>query len=427
MNIPEELLHFIWRFRIFDQTNLKSTDNKNIKIINTGTQNHDGGPDFSYAKLLIGNTEWVGDIELHILEKHWSEHKHHKDENYNRVVLHVVWQLNQRQYRQDNTVLPTLELQKYVKKKLLAHYQDLMRNKRWIPCTDYLPEIHLLDKEQVLGRMGVERLEFRYLRILDRLGKNTQNWDKIFQTLFFRAFGMKVNADAFERLSEIVPMDFLMKKREHPDTISALLFGQAGFLNKEQLNDNYYQGLRKEFLALRGGMNLPSMSLVEWRYLRMRPYNFPSYRLAQLAAVLSHYPVRFSVVLEAEDLKEITKPLAAVEIHSYWQTHFRFGKPTSKKRVNISENFILHLVINVFALAKFAYGKHFNQNNHCETAIHWLQQIKAENNVLVRNFRELGMPVKSVSDSQGVLHLYSEYCQKKRCLQCNIGRRILNR
>lgn len=427
MHIPEELLHFIWRFRIFDQTDLKSTDNVDIKIISTGSQNYDGGPDFSYAKLLIGNTEWVGDVELHILEKHWSEHKHHRDENYNKVVLHVVWQLDQRQYRQDNTVLPTLELQKYVEKKLLIHYQDLMKNKDWIPCASHLSKISVLDKEQVLGRMGVERLEFRYLQIVDRLEKNIQNWEKIFHTLFFRAFGMKVNAEAFERLSEVVSMDFLFRKREHPHTISALLFGQAGFLNNGKLKDRYYQDLRREFLALREGMHLPSMSLVEWKYLRMRPYNFPSYRLAQLAAVLSQYPLRLSVVLETEDVKKITEALAAVEMDVYWQTHFRFGKTTSKKKANISENFILHLTINVFALVKFAYGKYFNQYNHCETAINWLQQIKAENNALVRKFRELSMPLESVSDSQGVLHLHSEYCHKKRCLECDIGRRILSR
>lgn len=421
MKIPEELLHFIWRYRLFDQLNLKTTEGASVKIIEVGNHNKDGGADFSLAKIKLDEILWVGDVEIHVHEQNWQNHTHDQDAHYNRVMLHVVWELGEPQQRSDGTLLPTLQLSKYVDPSLLVFYQTMMTNNNWIACYGSLKDVDDIIKTQTLTRMSVERLENRYKGVLERLTEQTNSWQKVYVSLLFRAFGMKVNADAFERLSEIVPFEFLERKKDQPITVVALLFGQAGFLKNEDLEDVYYQQLKREYEVMKVGMQLKPMSGMEWKFMRMRPYNFPTIRLAQLAALLQQFPISFSQILNCRDLKELTEPLGKIKIDPYWETHFRFGKETERKEKNISKDFIRHLVINVFAWIKFSYGRFFEKQNQCDIAIEWLQELNAENNSVVQNFKELKVPVYSTLDSQGCIHLYNEYCTKKRCLDCTIG------
>lgn len=421
MKIPEELLHFIWRYRLFDQLNLKTTEGARVKIIEVGNHNKDGGADFSLAKIKLDEILWVGDVEIHVHEQNWQNHTHDQDAHYNRVMLHVVWELGEPQQRSDGTLLPTLQLSKYVDPSLLVFYQTMMTNNNWIACYGSLKDVDDIIKTQTLTRMSVERLENRYKGVLERLTEQTNSWQKVYVSLLFRAFGMKVNADAFERLSEIVPFEFLERKKDQPITVVALLFGQAGFLKNEDLEDVYYQQLKREYEVMKVGMQLKPMSGMEWKFMRMRPYNFPTVRLAQLAALLQQFPISFSQILNCRDLKELTEPLGKIKIDPYWETHFRFGKETERKEKNISKDFIRHLVINVFAWIKFSYGRFFEKQNQCDVAIEWLQELNAENNSVVQNFKELKVPVYSTLDSQGCIHLYNEYCTKKRCLDCTIG------
>lgn len=421
MKIPEELLHFIWRFRMFDQLNLKTTEGANLKIIDVGTHNKDGGADFSLAKIKLDDTLWVGDVEIHIHEQNWQNHTHHQDTHYNRVVLHVVWELGEPQRRPDSTLLPTLQLSKYVDQSLLEYYQRMMNNSHWISCSGFLNDVGSILKTQTLTRMSVERLESRYYGVLDRLTENTHSWQRVYMSLLFRAFGMKVNADAFERLSEIVSLEFLNRKRQESNTVVALLFGQAGFLNKEVTDDKYYIQIRKEYEMLKSGMKLKEMSEAEWKFLRMRPYNFPTIRLAQLAALLQQFPLSFSQVLECKDLNDLTQPLEQIRVDPYWETHFRFGKKTTRKEGGVSKDFIRHLVINVFAWVKFSYGRFFEKQEHCDIALEWLQNLKPESNTLVQKYKDYKMPILSTLDSQACIHLYNEYCKPKKCLECTIG------
>lgn len=428
MHIPEELLHFIWRFRLMDHINLKTTEGAPIKIIHTGLPNTDEGPDFSFAKLQIAQTEWIGDVEIHVQEKDWSHHKHHFDENYNKVILHVVWKANsRREYRADQSLLPTLELRHFVDEKLLVDYQDLMHNLQWIPCAEYLPKVREVEKMSLLSRMAIERLEYRYSLILKRLDVYGNDWERVFRILLCRAFGMKVNAEAFEKLSEILPWEFLLRKRGDALAISAILFGQAGFLDNGHFEDKYYISLRKEFRALEKGMELEKMNLTEWKFMRMRPYNFPTFRLAQLAALLCQNPLRLSSVVEMRDFEGLSDELKKLEIDPYWKSHFRFGTESPSSSKKIAPSFIRHLIINVFSLIKFGYGKYHKQEKHCDEALRSLELLKAENNKITRSFSALGMPPQNVSDSQALLHLHKEYCDKKRCLSCSLSYAVLNR
>lgn len=428
MHIPEELLHFIWRFRLLDHINLKTTEGASVKIIHTGLSNTDEGPDFSFAKLRIDQTEWIGDVEIHVQEKDWSLHKHHLDENYNKVILHVVWRADtKREYRADQSPLITLELRHFVDEKLLIDYQNLMHNLQWIPCAEYLPQVRDIEKMNLLNRMAIERLEHRYSLILNRLEDYGNDWERVFRALLCRAFGMKVNADAFEKLSEILPWEFLLRKRGDSLTISALLFGQAGFLEKDGFKDRYYASLRKEFKALEKGMGLKKMNLTEWKFMRMRPYNFPTFRLAQLAALLCQYPLRLSSVVGMQNFEDLSTELNKLEIDPYWNNHFRFGAESPRGNRKIAPSFISHLIINVFSLSKFGYGKYYKQERHCDEALQSLELLKAENNKITRGFSALGVSPQNVSDSQALLHLHKEYCTQKRCLSCPISYAILNR
>lgn len=428
MHIPEELLHFIWRFRLLDHINLKTIEGAPVKIIRTGLLNTDEGPDFSYAKLRIGQTEWVGDVEIHVHEKDWFHHTHHLDENYNKVILHVVWQRgNRREFRADQSPLTTLEMCHFVDEKLLLNYQNLMSNLKWIPCAEYLPKVQGVEKMNVLSRMAIERLEFRYSLLLNKLDIYGNDWEKVFRVLLCRAFGMKVNADAFEKLAEILPWEFLLRKRGNALTISAILFGQAGFLEQEHFEDVYFMSLKREFEALEKGMHLERMSPTEWKFLRMRPYNFPTFRLAQLATLLCQSPLKLSTLVEMRDFEALSATLKKLEIDHYWHSHFRFGVESTAGNKKIAAGFVNHLIINVFSLIKFSYGKHYKQDRHCEEALQSLEYLKAENNKITRGFSELGMPPKNVLDSQALLHLHKEYCEKKRCLSCHISYAVLNR
>lgn len=422
MEIPEELLHFIWRFRLFDQLNLKTTDSATVKISNVGVPNVDAGPDFTMAKIRIGDTDWVGDIEIHKYESDWALHTHHTDKVYNKVVLHVIWtKTEQRQYREDGTILPTLVLSEYVKPALIEHYHQLMRNRTWIACEEGLSSVDQLVKDQLVHRMSVERLERRYELVLERLNKSNQDWEAVFQTLLFRSFGMKVNNEAFERLADCIPKNFLERKKADLQTLSALLYGQAGMLEQNLIHDGYYNGMRREYLQLKQGMQLKGMDGREWKFMRMRPANFPTLRIAQLAALLNQTAISLSAVIACNDLNELISPLRKVKVEDYWNTHYTFGKETKKKKTGISESFCRHLVVNVFALVRFSYGKYYGEPKHCEMALEWLQALKGESNTVVKRFKELGMQVHNLLESQGCIHLKKEYCDQFKCLQCSVG------
>lgn len=424
MPIAEELLHFVWRYRLYQARDLRTSDGQEVIVIDPGQYNQDAGPDFEFARLRIGGTLWSGHVEIHVDAKDWQQHKHHLDPAYNSTILHVVWNANFEATRSDGTPILTVPLQNCVRQEMFAQYKQLMHNLHWIPCQMQMDQVHALTKRSWLERMAIERLENRYL-YLDRLLEKTKNhWEQVLLIALGRAFGMKVNARAFEELLQRVEFPLLLKYHNEPHQLEALLFGVSGLLPLSD-TDGYATALQKEFTYLAKIHDLTSLGPTSWKFHRMRPYSFPTFRLAQLSALYRHEVYWFNTILHTDQLHSIRQLLKGISADEYWSRHFRFGTETVKHSTKLSNAFIDHIIINCFAPVLFAYGKSVGSDDYKSKAIEWLEQTKKENNAITRKFEALTMPHDNASTSQALLHLKSAYCAHKKCLNCAIGLAIL--
>lgn len=396
-----------------------------IRILDPGLHNRNAGPDFEFAKLQIGDTLWSGHVEMHISAKEWLQHKHHLDERYNSTVLHVVWTYDTDAVRHDGTLLPVLQLKDYVNPAMVQSYLDLMNNLNWIPCERHIKrESDSISYALWSERMIIERLEYKCLYIERLLKKSKYHWEKVMLMVLGRAFGMKVNAEPFEVLMEKLDTALLFKYRAEPLKLEALLFGTSGLLPTNP-SDPYTKRLCKEFLYLQKIHGIKSLSRLEWKFHRMRPYNFPTFRLAQMAAICAHEVYWFDKICKTENLDDIFESLENVHIHDYWQSHFRFDVAASAHSYTLSDAFITHILINCFIPVLFAYGRYIGNEKYKEKAFNWLCQLPKENNAITKRFAELGWKHENAAESQGFIHMKKEYCDKKKCLSCAIGLTIL--
>jgi len=424
MKIPEEFLHFVWQFRLFNQFELLSQSGEPIRVLEVGMPNRDAGPDFLFAKIRIGQTDWVGHVEIHVDAKDWERHGHGQDPAYNNVVLHIIWQNEYTTNRQDGTTIPTLNIQPYVDMNLLYRYHEIIENLTWIPCEKMMSEVPEMIKTNTLQRMLVERLEERCL-LIEKLHLEFQgDWERILFILLCRSFGMKVNSEVFVNLGKMVNPMLLRKYREQPEKIEAILFGQSGLL-PGNISDEYEDRLKREYAYLKQLHQLEEIELVSWRFMRMRPYNFPTYRLAQLSALYTVYPSLFSVIMEVGNIAVFKENLSRIKAAAFWETHFRFGKTSPAHNTQLTKVFIEHIVINVFAPILFSYGKSVDRADFQERAIAWLENCAVEDNAILRKFKKIGLRAFSAAESQAALHLKKHYCDAKGCLQCMIGLKLM--
>ena len=424
MMFKEAFLHFIWRYRLFNQLNLKTTDQESLEVLSVGQLNSNAGPDFEFAKIRVNGTLWSGHVEIHLKEEDWFIHKHHLDEAYDNTILHVVWESSSRVvHRSDGTIIPTLLLGDIVESTMINHYKLLMENLDWIPCAKQMPTVDSLTVINCLSRLAVERLAYKFDAILLLLKQTNQDWERVFLIVLGRAFGMKVNSTVFENLFMQLNIQLIHKYKLDRLKIESLLFGQAGFLKSAQ--DDYTRALSDEYSYLKKIYSLVELSEDEWRFLRMRPYNFPTYRLGQLAGLLSKQTYWFSVVRDVDRLDELFDLLELGEMNEYWSNHYRFGVVTGGHSVRMSLSFKIHLAINCFIPMLFAFGCYMKEEKYKEKALHWLSELPAEVNQITKKFREIGIKCQSAADSQALLCLKQDYCDAKRCLNCSVGLSIL--
>lgn len=421
--IAEELLHFIWQFRLFNQLELYSTDDEEIKIQFVGELNRDAGPDFLYARISIGETLWTGHVEIHVDGADWVKHGHHRDAAYNNVILHVVYENGEPIYREDGSCVPCLLLGSLLGVDVILRYREVMHNLHWIPCERHLASVSAIVQRQMLDRMAVERLEVQYARISASYEETKGDWECVLFRQLCRSFGMKVNAEAFMQLGRVVNLSLIRKYRKEPLKIEALLFGQAGLLANTE--DDYALYLRTEFSYLRGLHGLEELTGFAWKFMRMRPANFPTFRLAQLAAVYASNPYLFERMLTCRSVDELLAIFAAPTSSNYWRCHYRFDQKTVGHELSLSKDFINHLLINAFVPITFAYAKMMGLAALQDRALEWLATTKVENNAIVRAYSARGCVARSAVDSQALLHLKRNYCDRKRCLSCMVGHAIL--
>jgi Protein of unknown function (DUF2851) len=417
--MTERLLQFIWQFQHFNTANLETDDGETILIIAPGQFNTNQGPDFLNARIRIGTTTWAGNIELHLRTSDWQKHRHQHDKNYANVILHVVWENDQAERN-----MPLLELQTRVSNMLLHRYAGLMNSSAFVPCESSINSLSAIAWEGWKDHLLVERLLRKAATVEECLQQSNFHWEEVTWWLLARNFGTKVNADAFEAMARSIPPLILSRHKHSLRQIEALLFGQAGLLENEFTGD-YPLLEKKEYRFLRSKYGLHPIT-VPMHFLRMRPGNFPTIRLAQLAILLHRSDHLFSVIKDAPTIND-TRHWLDVTASDYWHHHYRFDEPSSYREKRLGSAMTDSIIINTIAPLLFAYGNYYNENRFRERALDWLEQTPAEHNHITAGFETLAIPNKTARDSQAFLELKNEYCDKRRCLDCAVGNRLLKK
>lgn len=417
--INERLLQFIWQFQYFNKSELTSTTGDELQIFFPGRYNTNQGPDFSEAKVRVGNATWVGSVELHLKSSDWKRHKHNIDENYQNVILHVVWDNDM----DDGYSVATLELKERVPKMLLDRYADLMNTTAFIPCGNSIHSVKDITWKSWKERLLAERLIRKSINVQLSLATLNYHWEETFWRLVARNFGIKVNADAFEAIANSIPLTILSKHKNQIHQLEALLLGQAGLLNGK-FQERYPQMLQKEYRFYKKKYGLQQITNPVF-FLRMRPGNFPTIRLAQLAMLIYESAHLFSKIKDAGSVGEIRKWFE-VTANDYWHYHYHFDETSPFKKKKLGSDMIDNIVINTIVPVLFAYGTYLNEEKYKQKALRWLGDTAAESNAITKGFAELSISNNAAFDSQALIELKNEYCDKKRCLDCAVGNAILH-
>ncbi|MCZ4695780.1 DUF2851 family protein [Ancylomarina euxinus] len=418
----EDFLHYIWKYRLFDSEELMSSQGQYLELIDVGRLNRDSGPDFFEARIQIDDLLWVGNVEIHIKSSDWYKHHHEVDSAYNNVILHVVLKNDTDIILSDGRLLPCLELK--IPDQYLKRYQNLMSSQSWIPCQVDIPKLNNFFVNHWLDRMLLERLERKAGEINQIYHQNADSWEETFYQLLARYFGMKVNADPFEQLARSVSLKILAKHKNSLLQLEAILFGQAGFLDDSIPGDPYYCDLQREYRFLKNKFELKPIEKRRWKFMRIHPVNFPIIRIAQFAKLIYQSQSLFSKIKQVENVNEFYL-LLETEASQYWDNHYRFGEKVDFKKKVLGRSTIDILIINAIVPILFVYGKEIGNHFYLDRVLVYLEQMKPERNSIVKSWIESGVVVKSAFDSQSLLHLKSEYCNKYKCLECELGNRIL--
>ena len=424
MNFPEDFLHYVWQFRSFDNNDLKTADGENLKIIHQGFLNKNAGPDFSNSKIQLGETIWAGNIEIHIKASDWLKHNHQTDASYDNVILHVVDENDVEIKRMDGSVLPVLELKNRIADELIEKYENLFLTLIDFPCIAQIKTVDKLIVDSFLSRTLIERFEQKTHEVIETLNELNGNWDETFYRFMARNFGFKVNALPFELFAKAIPQQIYSKHKDNPLLIEALVFGSAGFLN-DNFKEEYPGRLKKEFQFLQKKYKIQAIEVSVWKFMRMRPQNFPTIRLAQFAALIVKANHLFSKVMEISSVAELRGMFEHLPVNDYWKTHYHFKKETKAVSIQIGKTSIDNILLNTVALFLFAYGKHTGTQFYVSRAIKLLESLPSEQNAITEKFTAAGVIIDNAFASQGILQLKKQYCDQKKCLSCGIGIKIL--
>ena len=417
----ERLLHYVWKYKLYTATPLITTEGRPVQVIDPGMQNTDAGPDFFNAKIKIDGTLWVGSVEIHDKSSDWLLHHHDTDKAYDCVILHIIGFNDFQPVRTNGNPIPQMLLT--VPENILRSIDWLLYREAALPCLDHITRIAPLHIACWMEALLSERLERKTHDIFLLLDAYQTDWNEVFYITLTRNFGFGVNNDAFERLAKSLPLRCIQKQRNSHSQIEAMLFGQAGMLEEEN-DDHYYRLLQREYDFLRHKFGLSPMEDFVFKNLRTRPVNFPYLKVAQLAALWVRYDTLFSAILEARSTGEIKKYFR-IPPSGYWETHYHFRYASPRKEKTIGENALNILLINTVVPMLFAYGLHNKRPEYCERATRLLESIPPEKNTIVTTFYNAGITVRHAGDSQALIQLKREYCEKKKCLYCRIGFRML--
>jgi Protein of unknown function (DUF2851) len=421
---PEDFLHYIWKFKYFNTQDLATTNAEALSLMYVGDAHTDSGPDFRNALIKINETVWAGNVEIHIRSSDWLRHKHQNDAAYANVVLHVVYDFDTPILRPDGTEVPCLVLRERISPHLLSNFLALQRETQVVACHRLLPEVPAFRKSAWLERLIVERLEQKtaYFSTLQAVKEN--NWGEAFYQALARGLGASLNADPMEQVARSLSNQILAKNKHSLFALEALIFGQAGVLQDAVFTDEYPLKLQKEYNYLCHKYKISAINPTAWRFSRLRPANFPTIRLAQLAALIYKSEHLWSKIMAAESLETVHE-LLEVTVSEYWHTHYVFDKDSPKHPKKLGKTTIDLLIINTIIPFLFLYGTLRADDAMRDKAIKWFETLPPEQNHIIATWKTLGLEPKNAADAQALLHLYKNYCTPKRCLHCGIAASFL--
>lgn len=419
----EQLLHYIWKYRLYRPSGLTTTQGDTLEIIDPGLENTDAGPDFFNAKIRINGTVWAGSVEIHQKASDWLAHGHSADKAYENVILHVVETDDGTVFRQNGEAIPQLVLP--IPEQVIDNMEWLLTRDSPVACLERLPAIDPVFRLQWMDALLAERLERKTDDILHWLDLYQKDWNEVFYILLCRNFGFGVNSDAFERLARSLPLKCILKQRPSASQVEALFLGQAGLLNDSNGNrHHYYRLLQQEYSFLRKKYGLEPLEPHIFRNLRLRPDATPHIKLVELAAIWIRHDTLFSSVLSARTPREL-KDFFRVPASAFWDTHYNFLRPSPHKKKQLGENALNMLLINTVVPLMFAYGLYHQMDEHKARALRLLASIPPEQNSIISLFSQVGMKPRNAGDTQALIQLKRNYCEQKKCLYCRLGFQLL--
>ena len=425
--MKEGFLHYVWKFKKFDFLHAITSEGEEIQLLKVGQHNQDhAGPDFLDARMRIGGQIWAGNVEIHLKSSDWYAHRHEEDPAYDSVILHVVWEHDVEVFRPSNARIPTLVLKNITAPNAIYNYRRLLeyRDRRWINCAPSFHSFTKFDLENWLERLYIERLAYKS-RLIGRILKRTgMDWEATLFCLLAKNFGLNLNGDIFLSMALSIPFK-VIRKMQSDLQMEALLFGQAGML-KQNIKQPYYVDSQKEYDYLKGKFQLSRSEVEPVNYFRLRPPNFPTIRLSQLAMLFRAHQNLFSLIIKEKDRKVI-QSIFKIETSPYWKTHYTFEKESKLRSKYLSEGFIDLLIINTLVPFKFYYSKLIGSTNY-EDITALIRQLPPEKNSIVNGFNDLRpKTATNALESQALIQLKKEYCDKNRCLDCQLGIKLLGR
>lgn len=419
----EQLLHYIWKYRLYRPSGLTTTQGDTLEIIDPGLENTDAGPDFFNAKIRINGTVWAGSVEIHQKASDWLAHGHSADKAYGNVILHVVETDDGTVFRQNGEAIPQLVLP--IPEQVIDNMEWLLTRDSPVACLERLPAIDPVFRLQWMDALLAERLERKTDDILRWLDLYQKDWNEVFYILLCRNFGFSVNSDAFERLARSLPLKCILKQRPSASQVEALFLGQAGLLNDSNGNrHHYYRLLQQEYSFLRKKYGLEPLEPHIFRNLRLRPDATPHIKLVELAAIWIRHDTLFSSVLSARTPREL-KDFFRVPASAFWDTHYNFLRPSPHRKKQLGENALNMLLINTVVPLMFAYGLYHRMDEHKARALRLLASIPPEQNSIISLFSQVGMKPRNAGDTQALIQLKRNYCEQKKCLYCRLGFQLL--
>ena len=420
--MKEDFLHYLWKFKIFDTSNLTTSNGEKLTIENSGSYLQLAGPDFFNSHITISDQKWAGNVEIHLKSSDWYAHHHERDPNYDSVILHVVWDHDVEIYRQNNTEIPVLILKNLVSKETLDNYHSLVLPKSWIYCEKQIKFVNSFIMLNWQERLFFERLERKSKPVFDLAESTLHDWDTILFCQLAKNFGLNTNGDSFYNMANSIPFSVIRKEGNDLFNLESLFFGISGLLNTNK-EDTYYKKLKTNFDYLVHKYQLQFNSFTPLQFFKHRPDNFPTIRISQLANVYCGQSQLFSKIIKADNAVAIYE-IFDKSVSEYWETHYQFDKISPRKKKPLSKSFIDLLIINTIIPIQFAYAKSQGKEI-AEKLIALLIQVKPEANAIIDKFSSFGLKANNAFETQALLQLKNEYCNKNRCLECAIGMELL--